>query len=182
VIGARFIASIIGAATLAVLLPTNAALGARSMLAAPPTRTLVLYTVAESEQFLNTSDDRARGEGNNPFGNYGDTSDQAQLSGNGPFAGDESFFLFDIYTDSSLRVRAGTATLTCVYNFNKNAYCNATYELKDGTLIGDGPFSFTNTRFAFAVTGGTGRYTDLHGALAETPIANHAQRVVFTLS
>jgi hypothetical protein len=34
-----------------------------------PTR-LTLYSVASAEQFLNHMDDRQRGHGNNPFGNF----------------------------------------------------------------------------------------------------------------
>ena len=59
---------------------------------------LTLYSVGVAEQFLNHSDDRARGEGNNPFGNFTDVTAVAQATGNGPFPlGDQAIYQFDVY-------------------------------------------------------------------------------------
>lgn len=170
-------------AALYAALPASgaASVNARSAARAVAAKTLVVYTVAESEQFLNTSDDRARGEGNNPFGKYTDTPAQAQQSGNGPFPGDESFYSFNVYSKPSLKGKIGVAVFSCVYNFDKNGFCDATFLLQGGTLIADGAFNFNAKSFALAVTGGYGSYTDLKGTAEENPTANHAQRYVFTL-
>jgi hypothetical protein len=170
-------------AALCAALPASgaASLNARAAARTVAAKTLVVYTVAESEQFLNTSDDRARGEGNNPFGKYTDTPAQAQQSGNGPFPGDESFYSFNIYSNPSLKSKIGVAVFSCVYNFAKDGFCDATFQLQSGTLIGDGAFNFNAKSFALAVTGGYGTYTDLKGSAEESPTSNHAQRYVFTL-
>jgi hypothetical protein len=149
--------------------------------AATAGKALTLYTVATAEQFLNESDDRARGEGNNPFGSYADTPAIAEQSSNGPFAGDEAFFQFSVYSDAALTQKAGSATYVCVYNFNKNGFCDATFTLNHGSLLTEGLFNFNTASFKLAVTGGTGSYVGAKGAVDETPAANHSQRMVFTL-
>ena len=67
-----------------------ACLACASAGAARPPQPLTFYSVATLEQFLNHSDDRTRGKGNNPFGGFKDVTDPTgkETSGNGPFAGD----------------------------------------------------------------------------------------------
>ena len=63
----------------------------------------VLYSVTNEEQFLDHSDDRARGKGNNPFGNFKDSKTTTKEAGNGPFPGDNAVFSFALYTNSNLK-------------------------------------------------------------------------------
>jgi hypothetical protein len=146
------------------------------------TKPLTLYSLGSAEQFVNNKDDRARGEGNNPFGNYTDVTALAQTSGNGPFAGDEAIFQLRLFSDPQLQKSAGVAVFTCLYNFNKNGYCDVTFQLHGGTLVGSGAFNFNSTKFTLAITGGDGKYIAQSGLMDESPAANHAQRLVFALS
>ena len=103
--------------------------------ASPRSERLVLYSVAEQEQFINNADDRTRGGGNNPFGNNKDVTPTSNKATNGPFPGDEAIFSFNLYTSSSLRTRAGTAIFTCQYNYDKNAFCDAAFQLSNGATL-----------------------------------------------
>lgn len=142
---------------------------------------LVVYSVAEQEQYVNNSDSRRQGVGNNPFGTFKDLG-PTSTPPNGPFPGDESLFSFNLYSDRGVKHRIGTAVFTCQYNFSTNAFCDASYHLSGGdSLVAGGGFSFSASRFTLAVTGGTGRYADQSGTVTEIPSANHAQRVVFVL-
>jgi hypothetical protein len=143
---------------------------------------MTIYSIATQEQFLNHKDDRARGNGNNPFGNFKDTTTPTAQGGNGPFAGDRAVFTFKLFKSADLRTAIGSATLVCQYSFNKNAFCNAAYVLKGGTLIGGGEFNFNASKFALGIQGGTGEYSGKLGDLALSPAANHAQRLVFTFA
>jgi hypothetical protein len=149
----------------------------RSASAAANPHRLVLYSRAEQEQYVNNQDDRMRGHGHNPFGNYRDTSPGQQQSPNGPFPGDEAIFSFNLYTDAGLTRRAGTASFTCQYNFDKNAFCNAVFRLRSGeTLLAEGSFDFHASSFTLAVTAPT------KGTLEEKPSARHGQKLTFELT
>ncbi len=161
---------------------TPPGLAANEHAATASSKTLTMYTVATAEQFLNESDDRARGEGNNPFGSYADTPAIAEQSGNGPFAGDEAFFQFKVYASAALNPAIGSATFVCVYNFNKNGFCDATFTLAHGELLTEGLFNFSTAAFKLAVTGGTGNYLAAKGTVQESPAANHSQRLMFKLA
>lgn len=144
---------------------------------------LVLYYVAEHEQFISNYDDKRRGDTDNPFG--GRNSKAAGTTDNaneGPFPGDETVFTFRVYRDIDLRARAGSATFTCLYYFNKNALCHATLNLKNnGTLIMAGTIDFKSPKFALAVTGGYGEYDNATGDARSTPSAKRGQRLTFLL-
>jgi len=157
------------------------ALASGSVRAAKTTE-VTLFTVAQSEQYANYSDDRQRGYGSNPFGNFKDTTATIKKTKTGPFAGDLEYFQLTIYKDAALKTRVGTAEITCQFNLNKNAFCDATYQLSDGTLIGAGTVDFKTSSFVLAVTGGTGRYQGVRGDLESTPAAHRAQRVAFDLA
>src|ERR1700722_16328954 len=58
---------------------------------------LTFYGVGSAEQFLDHSDDRARGEGNNPFGTFADTPAVAEPGSTGPFAGDQAVYKILLY-------------------------------------------------------------------------------------
>jgi len=141
----------------------------------------VLYSVTKAEQFLDHSDDRARGKGNNPFGNFKDSKAVTKEAGNGPFPGDNAVFGFGLYSSTNLKTSVGSATFTCTYNFNKHAFCDASYQLSGGVLLGAGAFDFNAGTFAIAITGGTGKFMTATGEISATPSGKHAQRLAFVL-
>jgi hypothetical protein len=152
--------------------------------AAQSSQTLTLYSVATGEQFLNNSDDRVRGVGSNPFGNFRDTSGPVgkETSSNGPFPGDRSVFTFAIFGTSDLKTRIGSATFVCEYVFAKNAFCAASYVLQSGTLLGTGFLNFNAKTFTVSVTGGTGVYAGATGHLQADPAVKLEQHLVVTLA
>jgi hypothetical protein len=142
-------------------------------------KSLTIYSVATHEQFLNHSDDRTRGLGNNPFGNFKDTTGPSgkETSGNGPFAGDRSIFTFALFGSHSTANRIGSALFVCEYEFNQNAFCSASYTLPKGSLIGTGYFNFNAETFDIAVTGGTGKYAGARGLLHADKTVKKLQRL-----
>ena len=143
---------------------------------------LVLYSVAEQEQYINNADDLSRGLGHNPFGNYTDQAPLANKSQAGPFPGDEALYSFNLYTNATRGKRAGIAVFTCQYNFDRNAFCDVSFQLNDGgTLLASGAFNFAASRFSLAVTGGYGKYVGVRGSVLETPSSNHTQKLSFLL-
>jgi hypothetical protein len=176
----RYQAAITAAALVGVVCVGGAA-GHPSRFAVARTKTLTIYSVATNEQFMNHEDDRARGKGNNPFGNYKDTQTATKEAGTGPFAGDRAIFTFALYANAKLKNSVGSATFICQYSFNKNALCDTAYVLNGGTLLGAGSFNFNATTFAVAITGGTNKYRSVTGDVEATPAAKHSQHLVFTL-
>jgi hypothetical protein len=142
---------------------------------------VVIYSVAKQEQYVNNADDRTRGQGHNPFGNYKDTAPVIKPP-TGPFPGDEAIFAFALFSDAGLRKKAGSAVFMCYYNFGKNAYCDASFHLSNGaTLMASGAFNFNAPKFTLAITGGYGPNAARSGVVEERPAANHSQRLVFLL-
>jgi hypothetical protein len=139
---------------------------------------LTLFSVATQEQFLNHADDRQRGHGNNPFGNFKAATATTKEHGNGPFPGDQALFDFNIYTGADLKKLAGTAVFVCNYNFRKHGFCDAVYQLTGGTLIAAGAVDFNAKDFGMVITGGTGRYRAATGNLVAAPAERGAQRLV----
>ncbi len=176
----RYHAALAAAALVGVVCVGGAA-GHSSKAAVVGTKKLVIYSVPTAEQFMNHQDDRARGLGNNPFGNFQDAQTPTKEAGTGPFAGDRAIFTFALYTDASLKKSVGSAIYICQYSFNKYALCETAYVLSGGTLVGDGSFNFNATTFAVAVTGGTGRFRSMTGDVEATPAKKHAQHLAFTL-
>jgi hypothetical protein len=178
-----FGACVVGAALLAGCGSKSAATTTTvTTAAASASQKMTMYSVATNEQFLNHEDDRARGKGNNPFGNFKDTQNATKESGTGPFAGDRAVFTFSLYSDASLKTSIGSATFICQYSFNKNALCDTSYVLAGGTLTGAGAFNFNAKTFAVAITGGTGKYRSLTGDVEATPAAKHSQHLAFVLN
>jgi hypothetical protein len=140
-----------------------------------------LYSVTQIEQFLDHSDDRSRGKGNNPFGNFKDSKTVTKEAGNGPFPGDNAVFSFGLYTSPDRKTSVGSAVFTCTYNFNRHAFCDASYQLAGGVLLGAGAFNFNAGTFAVAITGGTGKYAAATGDISATPAAKHSQRLAFII-
>lgn len=178
-LGSRHASLLLTGWTVAVLVAALAA--ARAGGTVVGVQRFTLYSVGRAAQFRNDADDRQRGMGANPFGKFNDTAAQTQESGNGPFPGDQTLFTFDLYTSAGLTKKAGSAVFTCIYNFGKNAFCDATYHLNRGTLFGAGAFNFDSSAFTLAITGGYGSFAGVTGDAATTQAANHAQRVAFTL-
>jgi hypothetical protein len=151
--------------------------------ATKPIRRLVVYSVAVQEVFLDHSDDRARGDANNPFGNFLQSRSYTAESGAGPFAGDRATFVFKLYSDARLKDSVGSATFACQYGFSKTGICQAEYVLGGGaSLIGMGGLDFDSQRFALAITGGTGKYVAASGDVVATPATKHANRLEFVLA
>jgi len=149
------------------LLLAGTAIGAATGQAAATGKQLTLFAVATEKQFVNNADDRSRGEGKNPFGNYSGATVTPPANEKlfGPFAGDEGEFAYKLYSDSSLKKSAGTAILVCQYNFNKDAFCDAAFQLGSGTLVAKGPLNFNSTRFTASVLGGTDAYKGMIGTV-----------------
>jgi hypothetical protein len=165
-------------ALLTLLVSSEASAAPRS---AGGTRSFMLYSVATTEQFLNNKDDRERGKGTNPFGNFHDASATTKQA-KGPFPGDEAYFKFAVYESPSLGKPIGDARFACHYNFNRDVYCDAVYELSRGTLVGGGAFSFDASSFTLVITGGSGTYQGLRGDVKTEPATKRAaQRLSFTL-
>ena len=74
----------------------------RSAEAAASSRGLTVYSAPTQQAFIDDNDDEARGDINNPFGTHNDRA--AAISNehsNGPFAGDQAMFAFNLYTDGA---------------------------------------------------------------------------------
>jgi len=141
---------------------------------------MTLYSVVVAEQFMNTQDDRQRGVGSNPFGNYKDTTPTTKPKTNRPFPGDYTLLSFRIFGDDGLKKRLGTATFTCQFAFEQRAICKATYELDAGVIHGVGIVDFTKPKFALVVTGGTGKYFGRKGDVMSAPVGSgKAQQLQF---
>ncbi len=163
------------ALTVACILSTQRA-------AAAVSHHLSVYTRAEQGQFVDKSDDRTRGEGKNPFGDFSDTYSVSQSEAKGPFPGDESTFTLNVYRDASLTSRIGIGVFFCQYTFAKDAFCDATFRLSGGTLLAEGQLDFNATAFGLAVIGGTGAYQHVTtGTLAAVPGALNAEHLTFQL-
>jgi hypothetical protein len=161
--------------------------------------TLVVYAVPDQRGFVNNADDRERGKGNNPFGNYhvGVQLPAAVETRYGPFPGDEGLFTYNLYTDASHLSQAGTAVLICQYGFDLTGVCDVSYQLTTGTLIGIGSYTAKAHAYSFQVTGGTNGYLAMRGrvtavrtgtqvpigagGLRENALVLEPQRLVFSL-
>ena len=141
--------------------------------------TISQYSLPTHENFVDNNDDEARGDVNNPFGYHHTQAAANKESAKGPFPGDEALFSFNLYGQPTLNAQSGGAIYTCQYAFAKNAFCDATFKLKNGTLIAAGAFNFNSPNFAMTVTDGTGAYNGLSGDVQLTPQGAHAQHLVF---
>jgi hypothetical protein len=138
-----------------------------SAAAAPAATALTLFSVASEVQYVNNADDRARGEGSNPFGNYSASYVAPPTNEKlfGPFPGDEGEFASTLYTGADHDRLAGTAIVICQYNFDEDAFCDAAFHLASGSLIAKGSGNFNATDFTFEVIGGTYGYKGTKGTL-----------------
>ncbi len=157
-----------------MLVPAVAAQGAKG-----PQR-ITVYSAPNSQTFVGNIDDESRGGVNNPYGTHSRPQSVSERN-NGPFPGDEALYSFDVYSGKSLASKVGTAVYTCQYYFDKNAFCDATFQLAGGTLVAAGTLNFTAPTFALAITGGYGRYAGAAGDVEASPQGKLAQRLVFVL-
>jgi hypothetical protein len=158
------------AVLLAVLLAASA-----SSSAGAATRTLsvsapqhfVLYSSFQEAQYSDHADDRARGAGHNPFGNsipsYAAPTTNERVYG--PLTGDAALYAFKLYSDTSLKASVGSSIFFCQYNFSKNGFCDAAFQLQGGSVIGEGAFNLHAETFTLAIVGGTKQYRDVTGLI-----------------
>lgn len=146
-------------------------------------RVVTVYSVATGVQYINTGDDRTRGETNHPL-----DSDAVKLfpkstgTGNGPFAGDVAVYALNLFSDATLKRRAGTGVYTCFFNYDQHALCKAYYKLAaGGTIVASGPIDFKVSGFTIVVTGGTNKYLGVRGEAKVAASPNNAQRIAFEM-
>lgn len=161
---AAALVAVAGGVVAAILSTTGS--GSSSSAAATTTRALDLTAIPTQRAFVDNADDRQRGKGNNPFGNYGalDPSTTSERK-SGPFPGDEGLFAYRVAGAPGGGSTTGTATLACEYGFERSALCQASYTLPDGTLNATGSFAAGATSFTLTVSGGTGAYLEARGVL-----------------
>jgi hypothetical protein len=164
----------VGCAGVVVLVLSLAAQAARS-----PQR-ITIYSAPNSQTFVGNIDDESRGGVNNPYGTHSRPQSVSEKN-NGPFPGDEALYSFDVYSGKNLTTKVGTAVYTCQYYFDKNAFCDATFDLAGGTLVATGTLNFNAPTFALAITGGYGKYAGAAGDVEASSQGKLAQRLVFVL-
>ncbi len=165
---------------LALAVATSGGIGSGPANAAKGVTKIDVYSAPAQETFVANADDEARGAVNNPFGTHNGSPASSEKT-NGPFAGDEALFSFDVYTSPGLQSKAGSAVYTCWYYFNKNAFCDASFQLKGGTLIAAGTLNFEGKKFALAITGGYGKFSRMTGDVEASASGKNAQHLAFVL-
>ncbi len=140
---------------------------------------MTLYAQVTKEQFVNNRDDRARGLGNNPFGNSAGTGTSlTNERKSGPLPGDEGLFEFALFKNANLQGRVGTGAFICQYVFAKLGTCDVSYTLGGGSLVGVATFAALTTKpFSFQITGGTGSCRGSRGRSTSPGIRRRTLRV-----
>jgi hypothetical protein len=169
----RLLAGVLFATTSLVVVGSSAA--ATHAVHASRVQTFTFYTDVKNERFINNVDDLSRGEGHNPFGNVSSVKPPTNEKVAGPLAGDEAMYAFNLYTDANHTKNVGSVIFVCWYNFNRNALCDAAFQLSGGTLIGKGAFNFSNSAFTLAIVGGTSKYKGMSGAVDVTALGAGTQ-------
>jgi hypothetical protein len=132
-------------------------------------RSFVFYAKPTKAQFINHSDDRARGNFTNPFADVLPTPKNANSGKPGARAGDGALFTLNLYSDTKLTRLVGTAAYSCTVNFGGQAICEGQFQLgAGGSMIALGPANLKTGDLVLPVTGGTGRYAGAHGQLTST--------------
>jgi hypothetical protein len=149
---------------------------------AAPQRGLTVYSVATGLQYINTADDRARGQVNNPLDSTANKLAPKSSGSKGPFAGDIAVYALRLFGNSELTRPAGTAVYTCYFNYDRHALCQTYYKLKaGGTLVASGPIDFNKSSFTIVVSGGTKRYLGVRGEAKVVAAQGNAQKIDFRL-
>jgi hypothetical protein len=163
---------------------TVAALAVPAATATAQAHSFVLYGKAKRAQFVNHADDRERGSITNPFGpDILPTPPNANSGKKGARAGDTVFITILLYADHKLTRPAGTAIISCRFNFGGEAFCDADFELRRGAILAMGPAKLDGRQIALPVTGGTGRHFGAHGQVSSTTslTSKYTQILRFTL-
>jgi hypothetical protein len=173
---AAFVVAVFGLVFGSVLV-SGAGAGATS------TRVLTVYSIATGVQYINTADDRARGQVNNPLDSVAKKlAPKSSGSGNGPFAGDVAVFALKLYSNPTLKRSAGSAVYTCYFNYHQNALCQTYYKFTaGGTLVASGPIDFKTSGFTIVVSGGTQKFLGARGQVSAAAAPKKAQRLDFEL-
>ena len=114
-------------------------------------------------QYIDMQDDRSRGEGNNRLATTRTPRFRLRPprtpTGRSPVT---KRLPTDAYTASDHHGTAGTGVLVCLYNFDRDAFCNGALELKGGTLSFRAPRT-SPQHDRLAVLGGTYAYRGMKG-------------------
>jgi hypothetical protein len=181
-VGSQLVSRAVLTATIVTALLT-AGVASGSVEAAKRTqRVIQLYSVTTQEQFLNHADDRARGYGDNPFGNFKAPTATTKEHNNGPFPGDQALFQFNLYSGPKHTKSGGSAIVTCFYNFNHHGFCDAAYQLNGGTILCSGAIDFNAKDFVLIATGGTGQYRGVTGTVESKTVGYAETRLTVKLS
>jgi hypothetical protein len=131
---------------------------------------MTYYALVDKESYVNNQDDRARGEGTNPFGTAQGTGiATTNERGKGPLPGDEGLYELKLYPNAQLTKPGPTANFVCQYAFLKVGSCDVSFRLDDGTIVGTTVFdAFERKQFSVIVTGGTARYVNARGSVDVT--------------
>jgi hypothetical protein len=161
----------------AVCVAVLATAGVASGTGAQGATKLSFYSVLKHKGFLNNTDDLARGEGHNPFGNYSGSSVTTRSNEKlfGPFPGDEGEFQFDLYTGADHKTRAGSAIFVCQYGLGQTALCDAAFQLSGGNLVAKGGTTFGASSFTLAIIGGTGGFRSTKGVATVQALGSATQ-------
>jgi hypothetical protein len=166
---------VVGAAILTAVLwvPfTSASTRSSAAVAAPSTLATTFYATLTNSQFVNNGGDRARGEGNNPFGNYAGVQLNITVNADerlsGPFPGDFGEYQFALHPSAAHTTSVGSAIVFCQYGFDRNSICDIALDVSGGMIVGKGSMNFDDPHFALAVTGGTGSYRGVKGSIIGT--------------
>jgi hypothetical protein len=142
-------------------------------------RSFVIYAKPTRAQFVNHSDDRARGDFTNPFDpDVLPTPPNANSAKKGARAGDNAFFNFKLFSDLNLTRPIGNANYSCTFNFAQEATCEANFSLNGGTMFAMGPATLAGSDIILPVTGGTGRYAGAHGQLNSRAAGNKNTQII----
>jgi hypothetical protein len=138
--------------------------------AAAGAKSFTLYSSFQQLQYLDHADDRARGEGANPFGNYTHLYVPPQTNEKlyGPFAGDIGEYAFNLSSDAAISNTTGSAIFICQYALQRQSFCNADFQLSGGTLIAKGEYAFGAATITLAIIGGTGNERGATGEVVVT--------------
>ena len=147
----------------------------RSAKTAAGVQKFTFYTSLANERYINNVDDLSRGEGHNPFGNVSAVKPPTNEKVSGPLAGDEALYAFDLYTKPDHKSSAGDVIFVCWYNFNRDGFCDASFQLNGGSLISKGAFNFSATKFTMAVIGGTFKYRGQAGSVNVVALGSSTQ-------
>jgi hypothetical protein len=151
---------------------TSASTSYGTRAAASTLASATFYAALTNKQYVNNGEDRARGEGNNPFGNYAGVSLSIPVNADerisGPFPGDFAAYQYALFSDATHKTSAGNAIFICQYGFDQNAICDTALDVQGGVIIGKGGLNFDAKGFALAVTGGTGSFLAAKGEILAT--------------